>query len=267
MIGGHSRRAMATRFNIARFILVTAGAAAMAWPVIAFPVFWRENVIVDVARAVFAGEAFKPEVLAAVEARTETDSGSMLRSSVLGKAAVIRLRQAEDAIRTGSPELVDQRLESLAQILRETFRNAPDDPFLWLTQFWLDTTRNGLRPDNLRFLKMSYDLGPYEGWIAVKRDRIALTAFPALPNDLAERAISEFVGLVRWGLVVEAADIAAGPALPLRNVLFPRLKDLDYEQRRAFAGVIYGRELDDVPIPGIAPPTPQIPMPVVPPDF
>jgi hypothetical protein len=259
---------MATRINIARLILVTAGAAAMAWAVIVFPVFRSENVIVDVARAVIAGEAFKPKILAAVQARTETNNGSPLRSSMLGKAAVIRLRQAEDAIRTGGPpELVDQRLESLAQILHQTFRNAPDDPFLWLTQFWLDTTRNGLRIDNLRFLKMSYDLGPYEGWIAVKRDRIALAAFPALPNDLAERAISEFVGLVRWGLVAEAADIAAGPALPLRDILFPRLKDLNYEQRRAFAGGIYGRELDDVPIPGIAPPTPQIPMPVVPPDF
>jgi hypothetical protein len=253
--------------NTVRLTLAIAGAMGMAWAVIVFPVFWSESVIVDVARAVIAGEVFKPDVLAVVEARTETNGGSSLRSSTLGKAAVIRLRQAEDAIRAGDPDLIDQRLESLARIVHGTFQNAPDDPFLWLIGFWLDTTRNGLGPDNLRFLRMSYDLGPYEGWIAVKRNRIALAAFPALPNDLAERAISEFVGLVRWGLVSEAAAIAAGPALPLRSVLFPRLKDLDYEQRRVFAGAIYGRELDDVPVPGIAPPTPQIPMPVVPPDF
>ena len=259
--------AMATRTNAARLILAFAGAMTMAWAFAVFPVFWSENVIVDVARSVIAGEAFKPDVLAAVEALTETNSGSMLRSSVLGKAAVIRLRQAEDAIRAGSPELIDQRLNSLAQIVHETFRNAPSDPFLWLVWFWLDTTRNGLRPGNLRFLRMSYDLGPYEGWIAVKRNGIALAAFSALPNDLAERAISEFVGLVRWGLVSEASAIAAGTAPPLRSILFPRLKDLNYEQRRAFAGAIYGRELDDVPVPGIAPPPPPISMPVMPPDF
>ena len=83
----------------------------MAWAIIVSPVFWWENAIVDVARAVIAGEVFKPEVLAAVEARTETGSSSMLRSSALGKAAVICLRQAEDAIRAGDPEVVDQRLE------------------------------------------------------------------------------------------------------------------------------------------------------------
>jgi hypothetical protein len=259
--------AMATRTNTARLIVAIAGAMAMAWAIAVFPVFWSENVIVDVARAVIAGEAFKPDVLAAVEARTETNSGSKLRSSVLGRAAVIRLRQAEDAIRAGDPELINQRLESLALILDETFRNAPNDPFLWLVWFWLDTTRNGLRPDKLRFLRMSYELGPYEGWIAVKRNPVALAAFPALPNELAERAISEFVGLVRWGLVPEASAIAAGPGRPLRSILFPRLKDLSYEQRRAFAGAIYGRELDDVPVPGIAPPPPPITRPVMPPDF
>jgi len=146
-------------------------------------------------------------------------------------------------------------------------QNAPDDPLLWLVWFWLDASRNGLRPESLPFLQMSYDLGPYEGWIAVKRNRVALAAFPALTSELAERAISEFVGLVRWGLIPEAVDIAAETAPALRRVLFARLKDLSYEQRRIFASAIYGREIDDVQVPGIAPPNNQVPLPVLPPDF
>jgi hypothetical protein len=256
-----------TMNNIARLVLAIVGVVAIAWVIAVFPVFWSEKVIIDVAGEVINGNIFKPEILAAVEAQTETNSGPMRRSSVLGKAAVIRLRQAEDAIRAGDPEMQDQKLESLGRIVDKTFLNAPSDPFLWLVRFWLDSTRNGLRPENLRFLRMSYDLGPYEGWIAVKRNRIALAAYSALPSDLTEQAISEFVGLVRWGFVPDAGAIAAGPGRPLRGVLFPRLKDLNYEQRRAFANVIYGRELDDVPVPGIAPPTPQIPMPVLPPGF
>ena len=78
-------------------------------------------------------------------------------------------------------------------------------------------------------------------------------------------AISEFVNLVRWGIAEEAADIAAGPGLPLRSFLFPRLRDLKLDQRRSFAQAIYRRELDDVLVPGIDPPKPQIPMPVLPP--
>jgi hypothetical protein len=255
-----------TMNNIARLLLAIVGVVVIAWVIAVFPVFWSEKVIIDVAREVIAGNIFKPEILAAVEAQTETNSGPMRRSSLLGKATVIRLRQAEDAIRAGDLEMQDQKLESLGRIVDKTFLNAPSDPFLWLVRFWLDSTRNGLRPENLRFLRMSYDLGPYEGWIAVKRNRIALAAYSALPSDLAEQAISEFVGLVRWGLA-DAVAIAAGPGRPLRGVLFPRLKDLNYEQRRAFANAIYGRELDDVPVPGIVPPTPQIPMPVLPPGF
>lgn len=258
---------MATSKNIARLGLGIAGAMAMAWAVAVFPVLWSEQVIADVGTAVMAGEAFKPNVLAAVETLTESDRGFKLRSSVLGKAAVIRLRQAEDAMRGGPPELVNRRLDSLAQILDETFRNAPADSLMWLTKYWLDTTRNGLRPDNLRFLRMSYELGPNEGWIAIKRNGLALAAFSILPGDLAEQAVSEFVGLVRWGLDADAAAIAAGPGLPLRQVLFSQLEGLNYEQRRAFANAIYGREVYDVPVPGIAPPTPKIPMPVMPPDL
>src|SRR5216683_4965506 len=185
--------AIATRVTIARLILAITGVLAMVWAVAVIPVFLSENAIVDVARAVMAGEVFKAEVLAAVQARTETNGDSMLRSSVLGKAAVIRLRQAEDAVRAGDPELIKQKLQSLTQIVQESLRNAPDDPLLWLVWFWLDTSRNGLRPDGLPFLRMSYDLGPYEGWIAIKRNGVALAAFPALTSDLAERAIFEFV--------------------------------------------------------------------------
>ncbi len=267
MNDGSGLAAMATRTNAARLILAITGAMAMAWALAVSPVFWSENVIVDVGRAVLRGEAFKPDVLAAVAALTETSSGSRVRSSVLGEVAAIRVRQAEDAIRAGGPELINQSLESLTRIVDETFQNAPNDPFLWLIWYGVDTTRNGLRPNNLRLLRMSYDLGPYEGWIALKRNPIALAAFSALPNDLAERAISEFVGLVRWGLVADASAIAAGTAPQLRSILFARLKDLNYEQRRAFAGAIYGRELDDVPVPGIAPPTLESPKPVMPPDF
>jgi|SRR5579862_1610809 len=258
---------MATRTNIARLILALAGVLAMAWAIAVFPVFWSENAIVDVARAIFAGEVFKPDVLAAVDAPTETGSSSTLRSAVLGKVAEIRLRQAENALRAGDPEVIKPKLESLTRIVQESLRNAPDDPFLWLVWFWLDSSRNGVQPNNLRFLRTSYELGPYEGWIAAKRNPVALAFFSTLPNDLAEGAVSEFVGLVRWGLVPEASAIAAGPGRPLRSILFPRLADLDYEQRRAFANTIYGRELDDVPVPGIAPPPPPVTKPVMPPDF
>jgi len=258
---------VATKGDIARLILAIAGAVAMAWAVAVFPAFRSENIIVEVARAVMAGDVFKSEALAAIDAQTETKSGSTFRSSVLGKVAVIRLRRAEDAVRSGDPKRIDQSIESLANIVDESLLSSPSDPFLWLVRYWLDSFSNGVRQQNLRFLRMSFDRGPYEGWIAIRRSRVALADFSALPNDLAELAISEFVGLVRWGLLPEAAEIAAGPAKSIRGTLFPRLKDLKYEQRRAFASLVYQRELDDVLVPGINPPPVKIPLPVLPPGF
>lgn len=259
--------AVLAKSNIPRLILLIAGVVAMVWAIVALPVFMAEKSIVDVAMAVMAGEVFKSETLKAIDAQIETKSDSMFRSSVLGKVAAIRLRRAEDAISSGNLEQIDQSLKSLASAIDESLVNAPSDPFLWLVRFWLDSFNNGVRAENLRFLRMSYDLGPYEGWIAIKRSRVALADFPVLPKDLAELTISEFVGLVHWGLLIEAAEIAAGPAKSVRSTLFPRLKDLEYEQRRAFASLVYERELDDVLVPGINPPPVNLPLPVLPPGF
>jgi hypothetical protein len=257
----------AARLNkvaVARMLLTVAGAAAMLWAAIVFPTFWSEKLIVDVAAAIARGEVFDPDVLAAVEAPTE-GKGSSLRAGILSNVAMIRLRQLENAVHAGNSGLIQQRLASTTRIVGDTLRNAPDDPFVWLVLFSLDTYRNKVTPESVRYLRMSYELGPYEGWVAVKRDGAALGSFNALPPDLRERAIAEFVRMVRWGIDTQAADIAAGPARPLRAMLFAKLKTLSYPQRRAFADVLYGREIDDVPVPGIPPP-PAGTMPVAPPE-
>lgn len=255
------------RTKIARVVLALSGAVAMAWVVAIFPVFRFENTINDVARGVIAGEVYSSSVLASIEGLIETHSRLMQRSSLLSKVAVIRLREADNAARSGDSEHTEQAYRSAERMVRDALRNAPDDSFLWFALFSIDRYRDGLRSENLRFLQMSYELGWNEGWVAVRRNGLALADFSVLPNDVAERAVSEFVSLVRWGLAPQAAEIAVGPARPIRSILFPRLKALTDEQRRVFAVAIYGRELDDVPVPGIAPPTPQIPMPVLPPNF
>ena len=260
------RAAKSVKIDIARLILIAGGAAAIMWAVAVFPVFWSEKAVTDVAAAITRGEAFDPKVLAAVEAPTEGKSAS-IRAAMLSKVAMIRLRQMENANNGSDRALIEQRLTSVTRIVRETLSNAPDDPFSWLAWSWIDTYRNGVRPESLRYLRMSYELGPYEGWIAVKRDGIALGLFGSLPQDLRQRATSEFVGLVRWGLDADAAEIAAGPARPIRATLFPELKQLNYEQRRAFANAVYARQLDDVPVPGVPPPAPPVSMPVVPPNL
>lgn len=257
----------ASRENMVRLSLACTGAAAMFWSIAVFPTFSTEMTIVHVAKAIVGGEVFKPDVLDAVDAQAENNTGWQVRSSALGKAAIIRLRKTENAIRTRDAGQIDRSVESLRRSVDAALQNAPSDAFLWLARFWLNNYASGLRPDHLRDLRMSYDVGPYEGWIAAKRNRLALAYYKVMPSDLAEMVIFEFVGLVRWGFAAEAADIAAGPGRPLRNILYPRLKDLAVYERRAFAQDMYRRDLDDVLVPGIDPPSPQIPIPPLPPGF
>ncbi len=114
---------------------------------------------------------------------------------------------------------------------------------------------------------MSYEQGPYEGWISVKRNRTALAILSILPRDLADRAIAEFVALVRWGFSIDAAEIAARLDRPRRELLFARLKDVKIEQRRQLADALYKREVDDVLVPGIEPPSQPSQMPILPPGY
>jgi hypothetical protein len=253
--------------TLTRLLLIIAGAMASAWAVATFPVFRSENLISSVARGVRAGDIYKPEILAAAEARIQNDRNLTQRSSGLSNAVLVRLRRTEDAINAGDQDIIDRNLELLSQIIDQSLADAPNDPFLWLVWFWLDNVRTGLRPEHLRFLRASYEFGPYEGWVALKRNRFALAIFSVLPSDLGDQAIAEFVDLVRWGLASEAADIAAGLARPVREILFARLKDVKIDQRRRFAQLWYRRDLDEMVVPGIEPPQQPIRLPVVPPGY
>src|SRR6185312_11066251 len=138
-----------------------------------------------------------PDVLNDLAARLTAPDAAPLTSRTLGRAAIVHLRQAELAFATDNRRAIDARLATLSGAIDDALANAPSDPFLWLVRFWLDNTRNGFDASHLRELRMSYALGPNEGWIAVKRSRLALAAFPGLTPTLADSAVAEFSGLVR----------------------------------------------------------------------
>jgi hypothetical protein len=238
---------------LARLFMLAVGAAAIGWTIAVMPQFRASTPIANVAAHIIAGETYKPDVLQAFADGLDNSRTAALRSSDLSKAAIIRLRQVENAIAIGDRQVIDARFAALGHAIDAALMNAPYDPFLWLVLFSLDNNRSGFSPAHLRYLQMSYALGPNEGWIAVKRNRIALAVFSALPPDLADAATSEFVGLVRSHFYSEAADIVAGPARPIRALLFARLKDVKEADRQALSKLLYDRGLDDIPVPGIAP--------------
>jgi hypothetical protein len=111
--------------------------------------------------------------------------------------------------------------------------------------------------DDFAYLRMSYLVGPHEGWVAVKRDYIALAIFPELPQAVAEMSVTEFKDLVASAYYDAAVKILVGPGWPIRDTLLRRLEDAPVEARRQFARSADQLGYDDIVVPGVERPDPR----------
>lgn len=236
---------------LGRILVIALGCAAITWGLIVFPIFWRQSTIERIARRVINGDPFKTETLVELIPALEGIEGAeYCRPAALQSAAVIRLRLHDVAMVAKQHNLIGADLSALDHSIRKSLACSPADSFLWLALFWLESAQNGFRPDRLKYLQMSYRLGPNEGWIGLKRNRIAMTDFERLSLDLKESAIREFIGLLSSSFYHEVVAIFTGPGWQVRELILPRLKDVDKRHRQNFADVLY-RQGFDVTIPGI----------------
>jgi hypothetical protein len=233
----------------ARTLFVVFGCAAVAWGMYTLPVFARQVPIERVATHVLQGDPFKAGVLAALMPQVEAaEQEKPCSLAVTHSAAVIRTRMAEQAIADG--EDIDTQLNKLRDSIRRSLACSPADPFLWVVLYWVEINRNGFQPDYLKYLRLSYQLGPNEGWIALKRNGYALAIFRQLPPDIAEMTLAEFPRLLDSGFDGAAVAIFTGPGWRERDILLPRLKDVAERHREAFARTVYKLGYD-VTVPGV----------------
>ncbi len=207
----------------ARIVLAILGCAAVAWGLYALPVFARQAPIERVAAHVIGGDPFRPEVLAATMLQVEAaEQAEQCRPVALRSAAIIRTRVAEQAITDG--EDIDARLSALRNSIRRSLACSPSDPFLWVDLYWVECTERGFQPSYLEYLRLSYRVGPNEGWVGLRRNGLTLAVFGQLPPDLAEMAIGEFAGLLDSAFFDQTVAIITGPGWRERNLLLPRLQ-------------------------------------------
>ena len=238
-------------FVAARILVVGFGSLAVAWALLTFPIFWRQSALEQIERHIIAGDSFKTAALVPERPTfVELGKDKWSRPSVLSAAAVIDLHLLEQAITDSDLKNLDTLMSETDGMIRKSLANSPADPFLWTVLFWLENTQNGFNRTHLKYLQMSYFLGPNEGWIAVKRNRFALAIYSALSPDLAENTVSEFSRLVGSNYFAEAADILSGPGWPIHDTLLAGLKDVDEVNRQTFAKIVYKLGYD-VLVPGI----------------
>jgi hypothetical protein len=230
------------------FFFIFSGIAVW-WGLINFPVFWHDSATQRMAGRIIVGDLFKPEILnQQIPSVSSIEHSTYCQPAAVRSAAIIRLRMVEADNLAGAPST--ERLNALRGAIRRSLSCAPADPFLWLVLYWVESTTSGSQIKNLNYLRMSYQLGANEGWIALKRNPLTFALPDPLPADLEEYAMNEFVGLVKMGSYQEATDIIAGPAKRFRQQLLLRLVNISEDSRRAFATILYTK-LDDVAVPGI----------------
>jgi hypothetical protein len=235
---------------LVRLFLRLLAVALVVWGAAVLPLSWLASPVDQAAADIIKGELFRRAALDAPAARAEAlASLPFCYPSAVRSRAVIRLRFAEDAFAAGNLQGIDAELSSADQSIRQSLGCAPADPYLWLALFWVESTQNGFRPSYFEYLRLSYLLGPHEGWIALKRNRVAFAIFEQLPEEMRARALDEFVGLVKSGFYGEAADILIGPAWRLRDEIVNRLGKIPVRHRQFLADMLATRDAD-LKIPG-----------------
>jgi hypothetical protein len=229
--------------GLGRTFVASLGVCSIAWSLSSLQFSRAEALLSSSAAAILAGESYNDGQLARLKQDIEAIPVDRIRSSSLKDIAVVRLRQLDEGKASNGSDL------ALAAVTMALTAD-PSDSFLWLSEFWLHHLHADLAEKDLDLLRMSYLSGPNEGWIAVKRNRLALAIFPSLSDDLTERVLAEFVDIVRSDLYLEAASILAGPGWPIRDQLLSRVAQLDDATRRGFASVLAYKHID-VDMPGI----------------
>ncbi|UFZ01838.1 hypothetical protein LQG66_21240 [Bradyrhizobium ontarionense] len=235
--------------------LVRAGPISLAgvllvWTAIALPAFWRSADAERIAAQIVGGRSFQLDAVrqALVEEGGQTSAGRC-QPAARRAAAILRLYLFEDAASAPRRDEADRSLAELRTGLRSALRCIPTDAYLWLVLFSMES-RSGIRPEHLDYLGMSYANAPNEGWIALKRNPVALGSFTMLNDDLARLAVNEFAQIVQNGLYDDAAAIYAAVGPEARIAVLVRLIEVPLSHRERLSRAL-DAVLPGVPIPGV----------------
>jgi hypothetical protein len=241
---------------LARTFTCLLGLAAIAWGGCELPLFWRQTPLDRMASEILQGQTFATPALMDEAKRIEaSEKSSSCNPAALNDAAAIRLAIVDNLMAEHDRTLLTSAYGSLNQATRAALSCAPADSFEWLTLFWLDLSGHGFTAKNAVFLRLSYALGPNEGWIALRRNRLAIALFPRLPSDLAEDAVDEFVNLVDTdSLYPETAEIFSSASPVVQQRLAEALSSAKPIPRETFARTIYDNGVN-IQIPGVERPS------------
>jgi hypothetical protein len=235
----------------ARIWIGVVALAAIGWGAMMLPYFWRGAALDRIAAQIVQGQTFPLPVLARQAVLADGAETSFCDPARTHDAVVLHLAALERAAADSDESQVRSVREQVDQAVHKALACSPADAFAWLTLFWLEVSKNGYQSQYGDYLRLSYALGPYEGWMALWRCKLALAVFDQLPVDLASEALKEFTRLVETErLFAESMAIFSSVPRETQIRLTEQLKSAAPNARQTFARMLYD-EGSDLVIPGV----------------
>ncbi|WP_354168121.1 MULTISPECIES: hypothetical protein [unclassified Bradyrhizobium] len=172
------------------------------------------------------------------------------RSDWLRSKALFHLSIVEMGAAAKTADQANQEGVAADEVLRSSLAHNPFDPFLWFMLYSLHNERSGFDSSALRFLRQSYATGPLEGWIALRRNKLALAAFRSLPGEGQTKVVAEFVQMVDADFIESAAVNLVSVGWQQSDQLLAALADASLVSREAFARRLWNDGLK-VSVPGV----------------
>lgn len=221
-----------------RAIAIGLGLCGLVWAPLALWALPDFGTMRSVSDRIASGDSFRPEVIRARADAASRISPTTCDAVYLRGAILVEARAAELAVSEANLAEIDTRYEDVSRSAERLLDCAPTQSLAWLSLFWAETSRFGLRPGRLRLLAESYRTGPDEIWIQVRRSPLAMNLYGQLPDDLKRNAIDEYlelVGLYQLDLVV---GIYTRLDDETRGAVLARLNEVPTHARGIFARLV-----------------------------
>jgi hypothetical protein len=229
------------------------GIFAMVWGGVLGQLFFCESLPLHAAKEIISGKRFTSANLKILSSSLTPFTEKGWSDPIAARSlAIFGIREIETTSAVAESSsfrnlVVDVRLK-----IEESLTLAPEDSFLWLALFWICRAGGTADVHAIQILRLSYATGANEGWVAVRRNGLAMQSFAELDDESRRRMISEFVSLVNSGFLPQAAEILVHQGWLLRDALLVRLIGLSRGQKRAFVSAVHQLGFD-VMVPGLDP--------------
>ncbi|WLB47931.1 hypothetical protein QIH93_08145 [Bradyrhizobium ottawaense] len=219
-----------------RTTLLIFGLLGIPWSAATLPIFISAAPARELAERIAAGERFKPGAIARLRVRVQSGLARTFSAPEIARAhGLASLLVAEEATQRQSSEEADRQMIEAETGVQLSLKLNPTDSFLWLMLYSVNLARNGIDEQCMSYLEQSYTTGRSEGWIALRRNRLALAVFQMLNERMQESVISEFAAMVDSDFIGVAAANLQSVGWSHRERLLAGLGQVDIMPREVFA--------------------------------